>query len=242
MVLPYVVSVFASIGVLILIYRKDIRGRLSREVVEDPRSVIKDRLIFLLASPVIIIMIAAYSVTGIYGIQVTYVAVPSMIAILLLYSHRNFANSKKILREAPWQVVFFSLGMYLIVFGISQAGLQSILTGVIAYLHRPGGLIGTLLPGYFFATMAAFMNNMPSVMLGSIAIAHTSYSPSLIYANVIGNDIGPKFTPIGSLATLLWIYSVKRKSGIMINARYYMKIGLISALPVLTVTLAILLV
>jgi arsenical pump membrane protein len=125
---------------------------------------------------------------------------------------------------------------------MSQAGLQAILTEVIAYLHRPGELVGTLLPGYFFATMAAFMNNMPSVMLGSIAIAHTSYSPSLIYANVIGNDIGPKFTPIGSLATLLWIYSVKRKSGIVINARYYMKIGLISALPVLTVTLAILLV
>ena len=240
MVLPYVVSVFSSIGVLILIYRKDIRGRLNREIIEDPRSVIKDRLIFLLASPVIIIMIVAYSVTGFYGIQVAYVAVPSMIAILLLYSQRHFANSKKILKEAPWQVVFFSLGMYLIVFGMSQAGLQSILTGVIAYLHGPGGLIGTVLPGYLFATMAAFMNNMPSVMLGSIAIAHTSYNSSLIYANVIGNDIGPKFTPIGSLATLLWIYSVKRKSGIVINARYYMKIGLISALPVLTFTLAVL--
>jgi len=78
---------------------------------------------------------------------------------------------------------------------------------------------------------------MPSVMIINLAIARFSDPGFLIYANVIGNDIGPKFTPIGSLATLLWLYTLERKSGIKISVPYYMKVGFIVAVPVLFFTL-----
>ena len=47
----------------------------------------------------------------------------------------------------------------------------------------------------------------------------------------------PKFTPIGSLATLVWLYMIKRKSGIKIRTIDYMKTGLFVGIPVLTLTL-----
>lgn len=144
------------------------------------------------------------------------------------------------LRHAPWQIVLFSLGMYLVVYGLGNAGLTHYGAQALQWLAQQGDFVATVGTGFLSAFVASVMNNLPSTLVGVLAIDQAQVSSTtqelMIYANVIGNDLGPKFTPIGSLATLLWLHVLAGK-GYRIGWGQYMKIGLLITPPVLLAAL-----
>src|SRR5699024_5369590 len=150
---------------------------------------------------------------------------------------------KAVLREAPWQIVLFSLGMYVVVYGLGQAGLTRHAATWLEALARHGDIVATVGTGFLSAAAASVMNNMPSTLVGALAIQQADVPAMtrelMVFANVVGNDLGPKLTPIGSLATLLWLHVLADK-GHRVGWGQYMKIGLLLTPPVLLATLLML--
>ena len=84
---------------------------------------------------------------------------------------------------------------------------------------------------------SSVINNLPMVMLGNLALADfkaylNEAQESLIIAHLLGCNIGSKLTPIGSLATLLWLERLKGY-GIRISFMRYMAVAFVVTLPVL---------
>jgi arsenical pump membrane protein len=160
--------------------------------------------------------------------------------LLAVAAHGQVIDTRKVLRGAPWQIVIFSLGMYLVFYGLRNAGLTDLLAKALSWLAGEGLRTATLGTGVIAAVLSSIMNNMPTVLVGALSIDASQASgvikEAMVYANVIGSDLSPKITPIGSLATLLWLHVLASKQ-MRISWAYYFKVGIVLTVSVLFVTL-----
>lgn len=240
------VSLAATLAVLWIAFGRRIPRRYSVEELDAPRSAIKDLLIFRAAFPLLAVLLVAYFVTAPLGIPIAFVTGAAAI-VLMAIAGRWWQGGKgaavsvtAALKGAPWQIVLFSIGMYLVVYGLGNAGLTDYGARALQWLAGHGDFVATIGTGFLSAIVASIMNNMPSTLVGALAIDQAQVpavtQELMVYANVIGNDLGPKFTPIGSLATLLWLHVLAGK-GYRIGWGQYMKVGLLITPPVLLATL-----
>ncbi|MES2279828.1 MAG: arsenic transporter [Pseudomonadota bacterium] len=236
-----VAAVLSALAVLLLYFRSSIPQRYDVAQLRQPKEAIRDMATFRMGWVVMALLLIGFFWLEPKGVPISAIAAAGSLLLLVVAARGHVISVRKVMREAPWQIVVFSLGMYLVVYGLRNQGLTAYVAGWLDFFAR-GGIWGAAFgTGFLTALLSSVMNNLPSVLVGALSIEAAQATgvvrEAMIYANVIGTDLGPKITPIGSLATLLWLHVLARK-GMTITWGYYFRVGIVLTVPVLAVTLA----
>ncbi|MGB5918241.1 arsenic transporter [Arcobacter sp.] len=235
MIIPYIVSTFVSIIILWIVLRNDIPKIIDTSLLKNPDDVLKNKMLFKFSWFFLALLLVGYFIGDRYDLPISLFALGGALIFLAIASYTKSAKAWLTIKTAPWQVVWFSIGLYIVVYGLKNAGLTDYLTVILKDLSTHSDFVAVMGTGFISAFLSAIMNNMPTVMIMDIAL-HDVGNQTLAYANIIGCNLGPKMTPFGSLATLLWLHVLSQK-GVKIGFWQYSKFGLIVTPPVLFIVL-----
>ncbi|GHF56754.1 arsenical pump membrane protein [Deinococcus metalli] len=232
--------VLACLGTLLLVYGRTLPRRYDLTALPDPASAVKSWGVFRTGWLVTPLLLAGAFLAEGHGVPLSAVVGTCAVIVWIVAARSGNVGSRAVLRSAPWNVVAFSLAMYTVVYGLRGAGVTGAYGAWLAGWAAHGTLPAVLASGLSVAGLSAGLNNLPALLTAILGIQGSGVSghaqQALVYGAVVGADIGPKLTPIGSLATLLWLHVLKGR-GLSVSWGEYLRAGLVLTPPVLLVGL-----
>ncbi len=159
------------------------------------------------------------------------VAVPAAVVCVLAVRRRN-VPVVAIARGISWELLPFVIGVFVLATALARVGVTTSLAELYGSTSAPIATVGTV-----GAVGSAVINNHPMALIHSVTLAGAP--DSLVYAALVGGDLGPRLLPMGSLAGLLWMHSLRRR-GVEIGLATFIRVGAIVTVPSLVVSLLVL--
>ncbi|WP_274650247.1 ArsB/NhaD family transporter [Paenibacillus humicola] len=237
MLIPGMTAIVATVGMTALVFGRTIRREENREEAPHsfpaPGSAIGDKRLFAVSWIMIGVMMAGYLVSGRLHLPVMAVALVGAALQWAASAALGKANFRQTVRRAPWLIVVFALSMNLIVYSLYLHGAVGWFPDALGPVTAQGAAAGIFGSGVLFSLLAAAVNNLPAVLVSSLSIGQLGGGPSYLpFASLLGTAVGAKLTPIGSLATLLWLQLISR-GGAPLTWKEYVKYGLTFTFPIL---------
>ncbi|KMJ55095.1 arsenical pump membrane protein, partial [Bacillus sp. LL01] len=148
MIVPNFFALGASILVLYLFFRKDIPLKYDMSQLKKPVEAIKDQKLFKLSWYILAVLLVGYFVSEFIHVPVSFVAMPIAIIFYIIFRMMSRKNpelsSAGIIKGAPWAIVVFSIGMYVVVYSLRNVGLTDVLAGFIESTTEHGLFVETI--------------------------------------------------------------------------------------------------
>jgi arsenical pump membrane protein len=153
--------------------------------------------------------LAGFAIAGELGVYPAWVALAAVVVLAVRALRRaepgrRWAAGQRLVTDANPPFLAFVLALGVVVLGVRDTGLGSLVAHLVPGHATLPGLLGV---AALAAVLANLLNNLPATLLVVPLVAH---SPGLVLAMLVGVNIGPNLTYAGSLATLLWRQVMER--------------------------------
>jgi arsenical pump membrane protein len=176
-------------------------------------------------------------VASFLSIPIEIVAVLGSLVLLVWRWYHLRSNPNDILKKTPWHILIFAFSMYVIIYGLHNAGLTAVLVKICEPIVNQGLFYASFIMGGLVSLLSNIFNNHPALMIGTITLTEMGLDPitlkTIYLANIIGSDMGSLLFPIGTLASLIWLHILKQNK-IRVKWKDYLSVSLI-VIPLTTI-------
>ncbi|NLI93856.1 MAG: arsenic transporter [Peptococcaceae bacterium] len=186
-----------------------------------------DMFMFKVCITLIILIRASLFIGASYGIPTEWIGTSGALLLIGYRWYQKGVGPYDIVMKTPWHIILFAFSIYVVVYALHNIGLTTLLVGLLRELVSANYLNASIISGGLLTVMSNLFNNLPSVMIGTFTLTEMGLNtPTLqisYLASIIGSDIGSLITPIGTLATLIWMF-ILRENQIRVTWADYLKI------------------
>jgi arsenical pump membrane protein len=144
---------------------------------------------------VLIATLAGFVLSSFVGIKPVFVAAAGAVAITV----RERPGPRDVARAIQPGLLVFVLALGIIVRAASDHGIGSVIEALVPSGGSLPALVGIAV---LSAIVANLVNNLPATLIVLPVAAHGG--PGAVLAMLVGVNVGPNLTYVGSVATLLW--------------------------------------
>lgn len=171
------------------------------------------------------------------SIPIELIAVLGSLVLLLWRWYYLRINPIDVLKKTPWHILIFSFSMYVVIYGLHNAGLTDLLVKICEPIVSKQLLYASGVMGGLVSVLSNLFNNHPALMIGTLTLTKMGLDPitlkTIYLANIIGSDIGSLLLPIGTLASLIWFHILKQNH-LKVKWKDYLSVSLI-VIPLTTI-------
>ena len=223
------IAVIALVLVVIyfyFIFRKELTenaGKIDPSTLPDPEEAIVSKKGFTISCVIFlcaVVLLVTHSQTG---LTVSCIGV-FIAAVTLITSGKDALD---LLKKVDYKTLLFFVGLFVVVGGLEQTGILTILAGFIGKVSGGNLMVMIAIIIWVSAIASAFIDTIPFAatmipVIDSLAAAQGVDISILAWALAMGTDIGGSATPIGASANVVGI-ATAAKSGHMIKWGKYCK-------------------
>lgn len=224
---PALAVVSSALIVLVLIFYKDLSKKIEPLDLSIP-SIRKAPIIVGLSH--LFITIVLLVISNYINLEMWLITLALAISLILFsFAIKTKKEIQNTIKRLPYNFIPFLISMFILVLGLSKSAFNGEVVELLAKITPIESY------GYSSVLFANLINNIPMSVLYASLIkgVEATNMLSATYASIIGSNVAAVFTPLGSLAGLMWMQLLK-KEGVNLTFGGFMKWGLLVGFGALT--------